>query len=358
MEADLLAVLHRSQTPERRRGGGVVEAVSPTSAAAEADDDGEEGNRIMVEVVSSAGGEPRKFRYSLEDLARAVVGRAEDVMFATPDLDGLLLPVVGGMFWAIGVALTCVGVGAECSWSLAQVATALFGCFATVGTLHLWARALRNLRGQLLLATLFGAVTSSRRAAQEGLPHFRLHKVAHIRMWVLLRSLLRTHALRSAVAVMHVVRAVLLVSVLGIMSLYLSREDALPPTPSTAQIVAESPAYMLGIATAVLCTYVTFRAAALETATRQQSKHGAVLLTEQINLLLRIHRRPDKKDRLALANSVLGLTTKLIHDLEDQKGAPHLLGSLVRLVVLSALSAIISDAIGVKLRLWKLVKGF
>ncbi|RYG51817.1 hypothetical protein EON66_10365 [archaeon] len=44
---------------------------------------------------------------------------------------------------------------------------------------------------RLLIAKYFTAITSIRRAARANLPHFRLHKVANIKMWLTLRSVLR-----------------------------------------------------------------------------------------------------------------------------------------------------------------------
>ncbi len=44
---------------------------------------------------------------------------------------------------------------------------------------------------RLLSAKFFGALTSSRRARRYGLPHFRLHKVNNIKMWLAVRSFLR-----------------------------------------------------------------------------------------------------------------------------------------------------------------------
>ena len=44
---------------------------------------------------------------------------------------------------------------------------------------------------RLMCAKLFGTITSSRRARRQGLPHFRLHKVKNIKMWLCLRSLLK-----------------------------------------------------------------------------------------------------------------------------------------------------------------------
>lgn len=42
-----------------------------------------------------------------------------------------------------------------------------------------------------LYAKYFGYLTSSRRAKRAGLPHFRLHKVRNIKMWLSLRSFLK-----------------------------------------------------------------------------------------------------------------------------------------------------------------------
>jgi hypothetical protein len=53
-------------------------------------------------------------------------------------------------------------------------------------------RAIRYCRSQRYLhAKYFSALTSSRRARRYGLPHFRLHKVANIKMWLSLRSFIK-----------------------------------------------------------------------------------------------------------------------------------------------------------------------
>ena len=51
--------------------------------------------------------------------------------------------------------------------------------------------ALRVYRQRLLAAKHFSHITSARRARKSDLPHFRLNKVRHIKLWLSLRSYIR-----------------------------------------------------------------------------------------------------------------------------------------------------------------------
>eukprot|EP01012_Entosiphon_sulcatum_P063049 TRINITY_DN8998_c0_g1_i3.p2 TRINITY_DN8998_c0_g1~~TRINITY_DN8998_c0_g1_i3.p2 ORF type:complete len:158 (-),score=46.75 TRINITY_DN8998_c0_g1_i3:268-741(-) len=103
----------------------------------------------------------------------------------------------------------------------------------------------------------------------------------------------------------------------------------------------------------------------------------SALLTEQINVQLRILQhisnsqqrtagsgkgKESKKERLQISGNVLKLASEL---LKSQHNSPHKISGLsmnpflynaTRIVLLSALSAVLSELCGFNIRLWKLVK--
>ena len=59
--------------------------------------------------------------------------------------------------------------------------------------LFLLAVAERTFKQRFLYAKLFSHLTSSRRARNSDLPHFRLNKVRNIKTWLSVRSYLKVH---------------------------------------------------------------------------------------------------------------------------------------------------------------------
>ncbi|XP_067913615.1 putative homeodomain transcription factor 1 isoform X3 [Heterodontus francisci] len=85
----------------------------------------------------------------------------------------------------------------------------------------------------------------------------------------------------------------------------------------------------------------------------------SVLLTEQINLYLKMETKPNKKEQLSIINNVLKLATKLLKELDSPFRVygltmNPLLYNITRVVILSAVSGVISDLLGFNLRLWKI----
>ena len=90
----------------------------------------------------------------------------------------------------------------------------------------------------------------------------------------------------------------------------------------------------------------------------------AVLMAEQLNVHLRMLRQPHKKGELVITNNVLKVATKLLREMEkaDKKG-PGAAGllmnktmyNIVRVFVLSACSALLSELLGFKFKAWKLM---
>ncbi|KAG1932600.1 putative homeodomain transcription factor [Pimephales promelas] len=93
--------------------------------------------------------------------------------------------------------------------------------------------------------------------------------------------------------------------------------------------------------------------------TSKKYSNTSILLTEQINLYLKMEKKPNKKEELTLVNNVLKLATKLLKELD----APFrlygltmnpLLYNITQVVILSAVSGVISDMLGFNLKLWKI----
>lgn len=85
----------------------------------------------------------------------------------------------------------------------------------------------------------------------------------------------------------------------------------------------------------------------------------SVLITEQINLYLQIEQKPHKKEELMVANSVLKLAADLLKELESPfkisgLSANPYLYTTIKVVILSALSGVLSEMLGFKLKLHKI----
>ncbi|RXM32317.1 putative homeodomain transcription factor 2 [Acipenser ruthenus] len=156
----------------------------------------------------------------------------------------------------------------------------------------------RTYKQRLLFAKLFGHLTSARRARKSEVPHFRLKKVQNIKMWLSLRS-------------------------------YLKRRG-----PQRSVDVIVSSAFLLTLSVVFICC-------------------------AQINLYLKMEKKPNKKDELILVNNVLKLATKLLKELDTPfrlygLTMNPLLYNITQVVILSAVSGVISDLLGVNLKLWKI----
>ncbi|KAF2981364.1 hypothetical protein EK904_002916 [Melospiza melodia maxima] len=79
----------------------------------------------------------------------------------------------------------------------------------------------------------------------------------------------------------------------------------------------------------------------------------------QINLYLKMEKKPNKKEELTLVNNVLKLATKLLKELDSPfrlygLTMNPLLYNITQVVILSAVSGVISDLLGFNLKLWKI----
>uniref|UniRef100_A0A8C3PWI9 Putative homeodomain transcription factor 2 n=1 Tax=Chrysolophus pictus TaxID=9089 RepID=A0A8C3PWI9_CHRPC len=174
---------------------------------------------------------------------------------------------------------------------------------------------------RLLFAKLFGHLTSARRARKSEVPHFRLKKVQNIKMWLSLRSYLKLLHMHEIFLDCHYNWEL----VIWCISL-----------------------------TLFLLRFVT-----LGSETSKKYSNTSILLTEQINLYLKMEKKPNKKEELTLVNNVLKLATKLLKELDSPfrlygLTMNPLLYNITQVVILSAVSGVISDLLGFNLKLWKI----
>ncbi|RHZ32168.1 hypothetical protein DYB31_011712 [Aphanomyces astaci] len=88
-------------------------------------------------------------------------------------------------------------------------------------------------------------------------------------------------------------------------------------------------------------------------------QNTSLLLTEQMNVYLKLLVTPEKKEKLLISNNVLKLASKLLKELNSPNKISGLtmnplLYNVTRVVVLSAFSSALSEVFGFKLKLWKM----
>lgn len=210
----------------------------------------------------------------------------------------------------------------------------------------------RTLRQRLMCAKLFGTITSSRRARRQGLPHFRLHKVKNIKMWLCLRSLLKRRGPQRSVDVI-----ISSTFFLGICLVVITCVQLLKGTEKE-RFLSKLFNVEVFIWSLVLWMY-QLRYVTLGSKINRKFRNNSVLMTEQLNLYLQMEKNPAKKDDLMIANNVLKLATKLLKDLESPfkisgLAMNPLLYNITRVVVLSLISGVMSDLLGFRLKVWKI----
>lgn len=212
-------------------------------------------------------------------------------------------------------------------------------------------------------ARCFKALTSSQKAQRMGLPHFSLKTTENIKLWLALRGgrpWLARQPHQRAADVVGTSTFIVMILLLGVMlyEYFVSSVGHFPFTLFHWEVLLWSvflSAYLLRF---LVC------------GTRINAKYSgiSILLTEQINVHLRIMESTEsgtmtkpKMQKLNISNNVLKLSTKLLKEL----GKPTrisgfamnpLLYNTVRIVLLSALSACLSDMLGFNLRLLTLTK--
>ncbi|XP_034021735.1 putative homeodomain transcription factor 1 isoform X2 [Thalassophryne amazonica] len=208
----------------------------------------------------------------------------------------------------------------------------------------------RTYKQRLLFAKFFSHITSARKAKKSEIPHFRLKKVQNIKMWLSLRSFLRRRGPQRSVDV--------IVSTIFLLALSISFIICAQLLHSHKTFLESLTNWELMVWGSSLLLFL-LRLATLGSETNCKYSNSSVLLTEQINLYLKMEKKPNKKEELNIVNNVLKLATKLMKELD----APfRLLGltvnpliyNITKVVILSAVSAVVSDLFGFNIRLWKI----
>ncbi|XP_053106071.1 protein PHTF1 isoform X2 [Hemicordylus capensis] len=208
----------------------------------------------------------------------------------------------------------------------------------------------RTYKQRFIFAKLFSHITSARKAKKYEIPHFRLKKVENIKIWLSLRSYLKRRGPQRSVDV--VVSSIFLLA-LSIAFICCAQVLQGHKTFLNAAYNWE----FLIWETALLLFLL--RLASLGSETNKKYSNISILLTEQINLYLKMEKKPNKKEQLTLVNNVLKLSTKLLKELDTPfrlygLTMNPLIYNITRVVILSAVSGVISDLLGFNIRLWKI----
>ncbi|XP_051930932.1 putative homeodomain transcription factor 1 [Hippocampus zosterae] len=208
----------------------------------------------------------------------------------------------------------------------------------------------RTYKQRLLFAKHFSHLTSARKAKKSEIPHFRLKKVKNIKMWLSLRSFLRRRGPQRSVDV--------IVSTIFLLALSISFIICAQLLQSHKTFLDSLTNWELMLWASSLVLFL-LRLATLGSETNCKYSNSSVLLTEQINLYLKIEKKPNKKEELNIVNNVLKLATKLMKELDTPFGllgltVNPLIYNITRVVILSAVSAVVSDLLGFNIRLWKI----
>ncbi|XP_075064825.1 protein PHTF2 isoform X2 [Mixophyes fleayi] len=208
----------------------------------------------------------------------------------------------------------------------------------------------RTYKQRLLFAKLFGHLTSARRARKSEVPHFRLKKVQNIKMWLSLRSYLKRRGPQRSVDVIVSSAFLLTISAVFICCAQLLHiHETFLECHYNWELVIWS----------ISLTLFLLRFVTLGSETSKKYSNTSILLTEQINLYLKMEKKPNKKEELTLVNNVLKLATKLLKELDSPfrlygLTMNPLLYNITQVVILSAVSGVISDLLGFNLKLWKI----
>uniref|UniRef100_A0A8C9UAB0 Putative homeodomain transcription factor 1 n=1 Tax=Scleropages formosus TaxID=113540 RepID=A0A8C9UAB0_SCLFO len=204
----------------------------------------------------------------------------------------------------------------------------------------------RTYKQRLLFAKLFSHLTSARKAKKSEIPHFRLKKVQNIKMWLSLRSFLKRRGPQRSVDV--------IVSSIFLLALSISFICCAQLLHSHHTFLHSETNWELLVWGSALVVFL-LRLATLGSETNRKYSNVSVLLTEQINLYLKMEKKPNKKDELNIVNNVLKLATKLMKELDTPfrllgLTVNPLIYNITRVVILSAVSAVVSDLLGFNIR--------
>ncbi|CAD5125645.1 DgyrCDS13847 [Dimorphilus gyrociliatus] len=208
----------------------------------------------------------------------------------------------------------------------------------------------RTFKQRLLDAKYFCYLTSSRRSKQHGIPHMRLNKVKNIKCWLSLRSYLKRRGPQRSVDTIVSAAFLLAIAFFSILCVKLLENTERFLTHLGNWEVA---AWCIALAIFLL------RFIILASKINQKYRNFSLLITEQINLYLHMEQKPHKKDELMLAHNVLKLAESLLKELESPFkisgfSASPFLYNITKVIILSALSAVLSDQLGFKPKLHRI----
>ncbi|XP_022130858.2 protein PHTF2 [Pieris rapae] len=235
-----------------------------------------------------------------------------------------------------------------------EISTNILSCvlrFTLSGLVFfLLAVAERAYKQRFLYAKLFSHLTSARRARKSELPHFRLNTVRNIKTWLSTRSYLRRRGPQRSVDVIVSAAFVITLTLLACVSAQLLRDSVTLERGWLLEAMVWSGClgvYLLRLLTLGSNVNKKYRGCL------------SAILTEQINLHLAIEQRPESKEQLTVANNVLKLAADLLKELDSPYKisgicANHYLYTITKVVILSALSGVLSEMLGFKLKLHKI----
>lgn len=209
----------------------------------------------------------------------------------------------------------------------------------------------RTLNQRYLHAKYFLYLTSHRRAKKHNLPHFRLGKVENIKMWLSLRSFMKRRGPQRSVDAIISSTFLIGVALCSIVCIrFLQDADFLSDNLLNWQLLV----WCFCIWTFVL----RFMAIGFKTNIKYRNCMSMVI-TEQINLYLQMEKKPEKKDELIVVNSVLKLAADLLKEIDNPfkisgLGVDPWVYNITKVVILSAFSAVVSELLGFKLKLYKI----
>ena len=230
------------------------------------------------------------------------------------------------------------------------ISSAINRVILTTSFFFLLSVAERAFKRRFLTAKLFSHITSTRRSMKSKIPHFRLYKVRNIKAWLCVRAFLRRRGpQRSIDCIVSTAFMFTLINV-SYLCYKLLQDDDVTPEINVANCEVIAWCVAIGI---FLIRFMT-----LASKINQKYRNMSVLLTEQINLYLQMELKPHKKEQLLLANNVLKLSSDLLKELEtpfkiNGLSANPFLYNCTRVLVLSAVSGVLSEMLGFKLKLYK-----
>ncbi|KAF0698154.1 Aste57867_11222 [Aphanomyces stellatus] len=210
---------------------------------------------------------------------------------------------------------------------------------------------------RFLYAKCFTALTSSRRSRASHLPHFRLKNVVNIKAWLSLRGgrswLKRQGRQRAADEIVSTsfLIVLLFLAVMGVQAV----SETVPSATSLLSTLLHTEVTVW----CLLSSVFLLRFMMLGSNINRKYQNTSLLLTEQMNLYLKLLVTPHKKEKLLISNNVLKLASKLLKELNSPNKISGLtmnplLYNITRVVVLSAFSSALSEVFGFKLKLWKM----